>query len=63
MLSDRVKPVWADAQGDRGESSIEKWEPLSIEGFLVGFVPTNGSVVETLLRLRGGYVAFSVIRN
>ena len=60
VLLGRVKPVWDGTQGDRGELGIDKVGTPIDWVLLVGFAPSNGSVVETLLQLRVGYVAFDV---
>ena len=41
VLLDRVKPVWADAQGDRGESSVNRVEPLSVGFCWLRVEPTS----------------------
>ena len=63
VLLDRVKPIWADAQGDRGKSIVNRVGPLSTRFCWLRFDPTNGSIVGTLLWVRGGDVASNAARN
>ena len=58
MLLGRLILAWVSAQGDHAGRALIEWGPLSMK--LCWWVsPTNGSIIETKLQIRGGYILAS----